>query len=273
MNVLVKRIANLVVFITVAIFNYLSNSLPFNGITQPEMSERYFTFVTPAGYAFTIWAVIYSLLLAFMIYQLVPKSFDNEIINHDIGFWWIVNGLLNCVWLVTWHYQLLQLWLSFFVMLCIFASLLVINYNIFTQNRKSKKDGFNSDFSGLWQYLGLEMVWSIYLAWIVIAMIANLFAAATNVTDPVYIPWAIVALAGAVVVEGGFAVVTRDPMFPAVGAWALGAIANNEKIPSDQVKLTATIGWILLTAEAVTLLAYNLYQRLMADRKSSYREV
>ena len=61
-------IANLLVFLASLVVNYLGASGFFNGMGQAEVSRKYPTLITPNGFAFSIWGVIYTLLLATLIY-------------------------------------------------------------------------------------------------------------------------------------------------------------------------------------------------------------
>ena len=56
------------------IFNWLAAVGRVGGVTPKEISDNYPTVVTPSGYAFTIWSLIYAGLVAFSIYQLLPRN-------------------------------------------------------------------------------------------------------------------------------------------------------------------------------------------------------
>lgn len=49
--------------------NYLANALPIGGVTTGEASDSYGNLFTPAGITFSIWGLIYLLLLGYTIYQ------------------------------------------------------------------------------------------------------------------------------------------------------------------------------------------------------------
>jgi len=66
--------ANVFGFILVVIVNILANALPLNGKTIAEISDSYPTLIAPAGYVFSIWGIIYALLLVFTIYQALPSQ-------------------------------------------------------------------------------------------------------------------------------------------------------------------------------------------------------
>ncbi|MGB5257057.1 MAG: hypothetical protein WBN44_07355, partial [Woeseiaceae bacterium] len=68
---------NIVAFSIVIIVNYLSNALPINGQSMAEISAKYPSLFTPAGFTFSIWGIIYLALLAFVIYQALPSQRGN----------------------------------------------------------------------------------------------------------------------------------------------------------------------------------------------------
>src|SRR5205823_422208 len=52
--------------------NYYSNTHPFAGQTMGMVSAKYPTLLTPAGYAFSIWGLIFLGLVVYAIWQLLP---------------------------------------------------------------------------------------------------------------------------------------------------------------------------------------------------------
>ena len=65
----VRSIINVLCFILVLVTNYLATALPINGVTQKELSAEYQIFLTPAGYVFAIWGLIYLGLTAYITVQ------------------------------------------------------------------------------------------------------------------------------------------------------------------------------------------------------------
>lgn len=51
--------ANGFAFALMVAVNYLSNAGVLNGNSMKTISDRYFNYFTPAGYAFSIWGLIY----------------------------------------------------------------------------------------------------------------------------------------------------------------------------------------------------------------------
>ena len=140
----------------VLIMNYLANSLPLNGVTTGELSDRYNSLITPAGAAFSIWGIIYLSLIVW-IGRLWYGAFkrDQHIQNdsNQLLIWYPLNCTFNVAWLAAWHYEDVNL--SLLIMLGILGSLIMIY-------RKA------DTFKGLWKF-----PFSIYLGWISVATIVN----------------------------------------------------------------------------------------------------
>ncbi|MBL7576032.1 hypothetical protein [Peptoniphilus asaccharolyticus] len=75
-----KSLINLLFYIVMVIVNYMGI---INGLAQKDVSEIYTTIVTPAGYAFSIWGLIYTLLLVSMVALLInaEKSGYREVVE------------------------------------------------------------------------------------------------------------------------------------------------------------------------------------------------
>jgi translocator protein len=150
------KILSIVAFLGVLTVNYLANALPINGVSSADVSNKYFNQFAPAGITFTIWGIIYLLIIGTIIWQLklVGKSIDT------LNKWFIANSLLNATWLFTWHYEILPL--SLVVMLGILYTLVQINKTI------TEELPDNLSFKWLPQ-----SAFGVYLGWICIATIAN----------------------------------------------------------------------------------------------------
>ena len=97
---------SLLAFAIAILFNVLSNALPINGQSMPEISAKYPSLFTPSGFTFSIWGAIYLALLAFVIWQALPAQRSNGKVAR-ISPWFKLNCLANALWLVVWHYDLL----------------------------------------------------------------------------------------------------------------------------------------------------------------------
>ena len=60
--------------IVTLVINTLGAVGVINGLTQKQISDMYVTLITPSPATFSIWSVIYSLLLISMIVMIVKKD-------------------------------------------------------------------------------------------------------------------------------------------------------------------------------------------------------
>ena len=100
-----RQFAVIVVTLATIAINGLATSLPLNGQSTGEISDRFPSLFTPAGYVFAIWSVIYLGLLAYMVYQALPSQRTNPRLR-SIGWPYVVSGIANSVWIFLWHYNL-----------------------------------------------------------------------------------------------------------------------------------------------------------------------
>ncbi|MEH6592291.1 MAG: hypothetical protein V7746_18650 [Halioglobus sp.] len=239
---------NIMVFTLAIAVNALATSLPLGGQTPPEISARYPSLFTPAGFTFSIWAVIYLGLFLFVIYQSLPGQRNNKVLARiDKPF--KINCLANTAWILAWHYDFLIL--SVLIMLIILASLIVI-YREFDHSDAS---------TSLGERMLVQLPFRLYTAWITVATIANISTVQNamgfdNVgTDAV--TWTLfkLALAGAVV--AAVAVRKADAAFIAVIAWAAYGISIKQAA-TPAVAGAAEMLCILAIMLALPLAVYQL---------------
>jgi len=100
---------NLVAYIFMVTLNTLSITLPLGGKTTEELSDLYNNPFTPAGFTFSIWSIIYTLLLIFSIIPLVNyfrgKEKKNKLVEKNIGYLYALSCLLNGLWILAWQFQ------------------------------------------------------------------------------------------------------------------------------------------------------------------------
>ena len=154
------KILNTVALMAVLLVNYLANALPINGIKTNVISDKNYNEFAPAGITFAIWGVIYSLLIAVIVWQFISKNEAKEDTISKISWLFIQNCLLNIGWLFLWHYEILDA--SIAIMVGILYTLVrlntVISYNLKPETPSKAL---------------LKAAFGVYLGWICIATIAN----------------------------------------------------------------------------------------------------
>lgn len=87
-----------------AVFQILAAVLA--GPAIGRVAEKYETFVTPAGYAFTIWTPIFALSLVYAVYAAFPARREDPLLRR-IGWFTAAAFLLNGVWEILFPLELL----------------------------------------------------------------------------------------------------------------------------------------------------------------------
>lgn len=198
--------------------NALANILLFGGVNTGEMSARYPSMFTPAGFTFAIWSVIYLGLLLYVLVQALPRFRSDPAVQRADG-WFGLNAVLNAAWIVAWHYG--WLWLTMLLMLALLWTL-VRMYAIF-QDAPRGSALFAAAF---------RIPISIYLAWICMATLANLsiLQSAWGWNEALISAeaWTLGKLLVAVAVGSFVYRRYRDAAFVAVLVWAAYGIASNQ---------------------------------------------
>lgn len=234
------QIINGIAFVCVIVMNYLSNTGLLNNTTIGAVSKDYNTLFTPAGYAFSIWGLIYLFLTGFIVYQgrsLFVKVRDDAFIL-TTGWWFLVSCIANCAWIVTWIYGYTLL-SSIFIFIILLSLLQIV--------LKNKMELFDAPISVI---VFLWWPFVIYSGWITVASIANVSAVLVKYNwdgfglSPTF--WTVLLIVIATIIN--IVVTWKRNMreFALVGAWALIAIyvANNDA--NSTVAYTALVAAIIL---------------------------
>ena len=206
-----KNLALMIIaYLAMVTVNILSNSLPINGQTTQEISDKQTVLFTPAGYVFSIWILIYALLGIWLLLQYRNRN-TKQATSEQIATLFILSCVYNIAWLLSWHYEFFAVSVVVMISLLITLILLYKNYSI---------DNFS--FSG-------RLPFSIYLGWISVATIANIGYTLKHFDvnlgiDEVTITIVFIIIAGALAIIGRY--VSRDPYFALVFVWAIIGIAR-----------------------------------------------
>ncbi len=235
----------------VLIVNALANILPINGVTTGDLSDQYDVFFVPAGYVFSIWAVIYSFLIAYIVYQALPSQKTNQL-HRRIAPWFLVSCVANAGWILAWHYQFVTV--SLILMLVILGTLLAIYLTLGTGQYKVTRG----------EQVFMRVPFSLYFAWITVATVANFTTFLTFIDwsglgiSPMM--WGIIMLVVATLIEAAMALRFRDAVYVGVIVWAFVGIAVKH---ADTLPIAATAG-VMAAAVALALFVPTRRQRELA---------
>lgn len=224
------RVLAALLFLASLVLNALANRLPLNGKTTGELAAQYPNLFVPAGVTFSIWGVIYLLLMGWTVTQFLSSG---SATGRRIAPWFAVASLLNGSWILSWHYEFLGL--SVVIMLGLLVTLLVLNTQLLPGKRAPDGTG---------PHLLARVAFGVYLGWIAVATIANvtvLLVASGWRGDP--LPQAVWAMI--MVVAGATAGVVavrrlRNPYVGMAVTWGLIGIVLNRS--DDVVAVAWTAG-------------------------------
>lgn len=242
-------ILNLLVFIATLGVNYLGTTGFFNGKGQAEVSKKYQTLITPNGFAFSIWGVIYMLLLGTLVFFFLQRK-DPAVgmLIQVISGLFIVSSLFNMGWIVAFSYE--KLGLSTILIFGMLLSLMLIIKEIYIGR-------------GDFPYTLAAIAFTLYASWVFIATILNvsLYLVQKNwkafgISHSV---WTIIILFIAILFVLFYVSIYRNAIFPLALAWAFFGIYSSytngiiNPPMASKIKLVLIFGIIIF----ITLTGYT----------------
>ena len=220
------------------VFNVLATMGRVNRVTPDVISAKYPTVLTPAGYAFSIWALIYVGMLTFSIYQMLNANLSRF---RNVRSLYIVSCVLNCAWIFFWHRDQIGVCLAIILMLLVTLLLLNIKFK---------------DPDSLRESLFTKAPFGIYFGWVTCAAIVNFAVFLAYAGVVMSAPAAAIFGSACIVVAAGCAVIVRwrltNYLYPIAVAWGLTAIAVKQS-GNTPVVIAAAFGAVtcLVTAGSV----------------------
>jgi len=248
---IVRQISVIVMTIATITVNALANILPLNGLETGAISDRFVIYFVPAGYVFSIWGLIYLLLIAYTVYQALPAQRENPLLRQT-GYLYVLSGIANIIWLFLWHYEVF--YFTLFAMLAILGLLISI-YVRLGIGRQNVTVAFR------WF---AQLPFSVYLGWITVATIANasqlLYFLSWNGWGISPEIWTVIMLVVTALLTGAILLVRNDIAYGLVIIWAVIGIALKHA-GTPEVSSTS---WVVIGL--VSLLAITQFARkIMAD--------
>lgn len=233
-------IINFLSVLLVLAVNGLSQAQRWNDTTIGELSNQYENLFTPASYAFSIWGVIFLMLIAYSIFQIRRAFFSKKEspFIEQTGWWFAIANVLNAAWVVAFTYEYIGL--SVVIMLGILSSLLII----IKRTNMERWDAPIAVIAFVWWPI------CIYSGWITVATIANFSAFFASIewtgTELNEIVWTMVMITIAVLVNVLIVWVRNMREFALVAVWALVAIFIRHKDQYESIAYYALLGAIVV---------------------------
>ncbi len=196
-------------FAVTLVINTLGALGLINGLSQKEISDMFITLITPSPSTFSIWSVIYSLLIISVIVMIVKKdnTYYKNAVN-QISTLFRISCILNIAWIIAFSYVQVEL-----SVLLIFG--FVIALSLICQNLLKINDE---------KHWLLPLSFGIYAGWLFIATVVNTAAMLVKlkwngfgIADDI---WAIIILIIAILLVIMVLSKNRNAAFPLPIAWA-----------------------------------------------------
>ena len=155
------RVALVVLFAALQPFSsLLAVLLPGDQATTGEVSDRYSHVLTPAGYTFAIWGLIYVASLGLAVYQALPSQHTRAV--HRATGWWLAAAFAaSTIWVPIWVSGALTV-----------AQLVIITLVVCLAVALGRLTGMGPASTQAEQWL-LRLPVSGYLGWATIATVAG----------------------------------------------------------------------------------------------------
>ncbi|MGD8507159.1 MAG: tryptophan-rich sensory protein [Candidatus Bathyarchaeota archaeon] len=244
-STLIKWVNIIAFAMTVLVNSLAGGSTILGGKVTAEISDANPTLITPAGYVFSIWSVIYILLGTFVIFQAWPGRKERTY-QKRIGWLFAFSSLVNIAWLFLWQFEYLSLSVVFMFLLLATLIAIYLRLNI----GKSK--------APLREKLAVHVPFSVYLGWITIASIANVTVTLVSVGwDGLGIgqeTWALLIVTIALLITLLVVATRKDLAYGLVVIWAFLGIAVKQAGNQNIVAATGISAVIVAIALSLSIL-------------------
>jgi hypothetical protein len=210
-------ILNLLSVIAIVYWNYVVSTGAINGNQMGKLSDEINSLFTPAGYAFSIWSIIYLGLFINAIWYVI-QAFKNQHLDtlRQQGIWLILANIASGFWLWFWLNE--QFLFSVFFMLAILFSLMIAVVRL----KMEKWDAPAKIIGFVWWPI------SLYSGWITVASVTNIAAYLKTENFNLFFSeevWTVIMIIITTALFIYFLYSRYMREFNAVAVWALIAIA------------------------------------------------
>lgn len=254
---LLSRLATISYLFMVAA-NIAANLIPLNGVNTGQVSDSYDNLFTPTGFTFLIWFVIYILLGVYVIYQTQfnnRRPDNNDRVVRRVNLYFVTSNIVNILWVVCWHYDLILL--TLILMIILFVLLLMIRETTTNRTTMTKKERQS-----------IVLPFSVYYGWVLVAFIGNI---STYITSINWLPGSLSGEGTSLmfIVIGGVLVILNvlryeDVVIGFVGIWSFVGILYKHIVSLNGEHNSIVVGTLLIL---VLILSSIIWTVLMMNNK------
>lgn len=157
---------NAVFLLVTLVINGLGAMGLIGGLSQKQISDMYLTLITPSPATFSIWSLIYILLMLLvgsMIFR-QNESYYKELVD-EISDLYRISCVLNIIWIISFSFLLVELSVLFIFAFAIVLSLICLKLLKINDNK----------------HILAPLTFGIYTGWLFIATVVNIAAALVKI--------------------------------------------------------------------------------------------
>mmetsp|Transcript_12109 Transcript_12109/g.15840 ORF Transcript_12109/g.15840 Transcript_12109/m.15840 type:complete len:275 (-) Transcript_12109:327-1151(-) len=246
------QLCNLIFFIINFVVTALNNGSTY-GKSNEEVSAEYQTLITPAGWAFAIWGIIFTLETIFSVWQLFIAK--DSFLLQGVSWWFVSANIFQTLWDFAFAQEMLVLSAILLGGIALSLAVLCTKLIYFKLSQKSEAQALYVDFSFL--TFGLHGGWTAvaFLLNVNVAIVGAGFSANFQL-------WAAGITLGLATLTGlWFILAVKNMAYGLALSWAFFGVAWNQAQASALLgEETATI----LSQVSFTLSAFLLLTSVMA---------
>lgn len=238
-------IINSITLVAMLVVNGAAGAGKYFENSVADISYKYDTLFAPAGYAFSIWGVIFLFAIAFVGYQWYTLSTGKTEAIQQTGIWFTISNLANTAWIFCWVNDMVGLSVILILILLFSLAMLTIRLKLELTDEPVRNIFF---------------VWwpvAFYLGWVMVATIACISAWLVSLNwqagiDVAPVLTIVMIVVGTLVYL--YLLTTRNLRESAlVGVWAFTAIAVR------QWENYPVIAWAALGCALVLFIAIGVH--------------
>ena len=237
---------NLFAFTANAAFTYGIGTMGwFNLPTNAELSEKYQTLLTPIGWAFSIWGIIFVMQFIWAVQQyscwVLPESFVQAIVVVKWNYVFVV--LAQIGWTLAFSSEFIEV--SLVMMMLLLWNLFVITTSFTRLNQPTSTTVASPPQSFLQQttnYIFTEFPFAIHFGWILVATVVNVNVTlvASGLSSMVKYYSALICIMVLSFITVALVFIRGAIVPPIVVIWALFGIYKELEAPNDLVMVSYT---------------------------------
>jgi hypothetical protein len=239
------QIGNIFTLLFALVANFLIGAQQLGLPSINEISDKYATYLAPAGYAFSIWSLIYILLIVFVAYQardiVYPRPENN--LPQKVGPFFMIASICNGLWTYVFVSEMVSL--SVVILLLLTASM----YTLLWRLKIAITDPPVKTIISVWWPL------MIYTGWVTVASVVNIASWLESVDvalTPLFASATLIVLGGILV---GLLMTRNVRELLLACTWGIAAIG----IQQIQISGSRLVSAVALTVAGLLFIAVCLH--------------